>query len=167
MTFWDFVNRAASLASLASTPITIITLIAYLSGWRNKIMKVLAAFIGIFLGLIWAADMAVRAEWSQPQIVDIHDAIFMNEEVKLDNHSYKHCKFYNVTFLYDGTGPVYLEDNEIHGMWLKSDSKEIKSVYYMLAKMGFLKIPVVEGDKFVVPYYDIPDRSRPSPTTPH
>jgi hypothetical protein len=60
----------------------------------------------------WAA---IGREWKVYQPVEVRHSTFRNQEVVLDGKRFSDCKFYNVTFKYNGTTPVHFVHNEIVG----------------------------------------------------
>jgi hypothetical protein len=60
---------------------------------------------------------ATNAEWRRDsyRYETVVGKTFRNEIVPLDGRSYSNCQFFNVTFEYNGTGPVQLLNNAFHG----------------------------------------------------
>lgn len=64
---------------------------------------------------------------------------FRNERVLLDKTSFISCKFSNVTFVYNGTGPFHLSHNEFSGVWLVSENPSIEAALTAVQGLGFLR----------------------------
>lgn len=84
-------------------------------------------------------------------VTPIINKVFRNQEIVLDNKKYIHCKFYNVTVMYDG-GPLEFSNNEIYGMFFKIGTKDFRasSMMRFLQEFNLLKIPSVSQDGKVV-----------------
>jgi len=77
--------------------------------------------------------------------VSIVGKTFRNIEVELDGKYYSECKFYNVTFKYNGTAPIQFSHNSISGPILfKTDNQSILGTFAMLKGLKAL------GDNFAV-----------------
>jgi hypothetical protein len=64
---------------------------------------------------------------------------FRNEKVLIDGHSYRDCKFYNVTFLYNGTTPIQITHSEIGSTWVESENPAVIGTFILLRSIGFLR----------------------------
>jgi hypothetical protein len=73
----------------------------------------------------------------------VSDQTFHNKSIVLDGHEYTHCKFYNVTLKFNGGAFTFI-NNEVFGVRLASDNPDISKTFNVLAKLGFLKIPVFD-----------------------
>lgn len=83
----------------------ILALIAWIPRWQSPYMQTKKD---------WDA---MRVDWTRqdyPYKV-ISGRSFRNETVQLDGYSYINCTFSNVTFAYDGSGPMRLESNRFEG----------------------------------------------------
>ncbi len=77
--------------------------------------------------------------WPDPyRPITVIGKIFRNERVVLDGHSYAHCTFANVTFVYNGTTPVQLSNNHIQGCWVTSDTPAVIGAWALLRGLGFV-----------------------------
>jgi hypothetical protein len=159
MELWDLINRASGVATLVSFPVTILATIAAFSGW-GKVMvtlkKSVIAFAAIALAVVWVADISVRAGLFTPAIHEIHDQVFHNVAVPLDGYGYYHCKFYNVTFVINGTGPVAFVDNDLYGYWVESDNSNVQRAILIMNGLGFIRFPIIENGKIVPPFGEKP-----------
>lgn len=65
--------------------------------------------------------------------------VWKNEKVLLDGFHYQNCVFYNVTFEYNGTTPIQMNDSKIHGFTLASKNEAITDWMIFLKGMGALQ----------------------------
>jgi hypothetical protein len=75
---------------------------------------------------------------------------FKNETVPLDGIEYIDCDFENVTFVFQGTTPVYLKNNRLTGsIWVQSGNGSVTSTAALLKGLGWLKpdVPLVGPEK--------------------
>ncbi len=77
------------------------------------------------------------------QLTLVHDQTFISKEVPLDGMEYEHCKFINVTFVYNGTAEMAFHENEIYANPLSTstDNPAVFSTQIMLKGLGALKEP--------------------------
>ena len=151
MSNWSFFDW------LAYAPIALSALIMAIRGewsknmtptWLSKFFsKTLWAYAPLVLILISASIfVAKELEWIGPsakvtkeaqfikwpdpyQPISAIGKTFRNEKVVLDEHSYSNCKFYNVTFVYNGTTAIQFNNNEIHGAVLSSDNPAVNGAF--------------------------------------
>lgn len=77
---------------------------------------------------------------------------FRNERVPLDGKSYLKCRFENVTFVYNGTGPWTLVGNKLMGvMRVNTESPAVAGAMSLLRLVGFLKPTIRYEDSGVEP----------------
>jgi len=78
-------------------------------------------------------EQAKFIKWPEPyNPISVVGKTFRNEKVVLDGYSYSNCKFYNVTFVYNGTTSIQLSNNEIHGAWLASDNPAVIGSFILM-----------------------------------
>jgi hypothetical protein len=82
----------------------------------------------------------------RPPTQHVFDKHFSNEKVVLDDISYVRCTFQNVTFVYNGTAPFFVQDSQVNGYKLSSDNPSISAVGYLLYGLGVLKIPFIDSN---------------------
>lgn len=68
---------------------------------------------------------------------------FQQQEVVLDGHFYRNCRFHDVTFVYGG-GPFAWEDNDLGAHTLKPATPELLRFVQVLASFGHLKSNLLE-----------------------
>jgi hypothetical protein len=61
---------------------------------------------------------------------------FEDERVILDGTSYQRCTFKNVTFVYNGTGPVGFANNDVQGFGVSSENPAVISTVKLLYGLG-------------------------------
>lgn len=72
-----------------------------------------------------------------PEMVRIDGRHFVNEKVELDNHAYTNCTFRNVTFIYNGNGPVTLQNIDLFPpMVFETHSDIVLTTFGMLKGLG-------------------------------
>jgi hypothetical protein len=65
---------------------------------------------------------------------------YFNERVPLDNIHYDFCDFTNVTFVYNGLGPVSLTNNTIQNSYtISTDNDVVATTEAMLEGLNYLK----------------------------
>lgn len=69
----------------------------------------------------------------------IENQTFMNETVPLDGFHYRKCRFENVTFVWNGTGPSIMESNIFGKVRLKTSDYRITNTLALLQGMGVFK----------------------------
>jgi hypothetical protein len=75
---------------------------------------------------------------------------FINERVILDGHSYANCEFINVTFVYNGTGPFEMMNNNVTSNFkVTTESDAVKYTLALAKGLGLLKpeVPILGVDK--------------------
>jgi hypothetical protein len=89
-------------------------------------------------GLVGSSD--ITFPWhNQPPHIMVTDKTFRNEIVLLDGHFYKNCKFYNVTFEFNGAEPTGLEHNDIFApIVLKTQNPSVGTVMLLFQGLGML-----------------------------
>jgi hypothetical protein len=94
-------------------------------------------------------------KWPTPYAPEfVINRTFHNQEVALDGFSYTGCKFYNVTFVYNGTTPVQFSNNEVYGSWIKTDNPAISGAVLLLKGLGYIpkEVPIdLPQDSLVTP----------------
>jgi len=127
--------------------------------WRSKtsaepaqprFSKLMAVFI--VLGFL-ASGVTLWAAWypspnneavhfssdAKEKIVWTEDKILRKQEVLLDNHGYRRCQMYDVTLIWNGTGPSALENTDIHGYDIKTDSDSVGATLALFKAAHLLK----------------------------
>jgi hypothetical protein len=85
------------------------------------------------------------------QLELVIDKTISNQIVVLDGHSYRNCVFHNVTFEFDG-GKFDFAHNYTDGAQFKTSNPDIDITFFVLAKLGLLRIPVLDNNgKLVEP----------------
>jgi hypothetical protein len=157
LTFWEFLNDAGSVSSLIGLPVGIAGTIAIFASWANKMARTLVAVAFLILIALLGADISVRARWFQPQLVDVHDQVFIRQDVPIDYHSYEHCKFINVTFVINGKGPFSLASNEIvYPISIRTENTNAFNVVLLVNGLGLLKSHLLENGRVVPPFGENP-----------
>jgi hypothetical protein len=116
------------------------------------------------VGLIWLykvvftsaiSDFGKRLTSGRVKNRLITNKVFKHTEVLLDNHSYMHCKFENVTLKYNGTGYTSFQFNQINGVQISSDSQVVKAAWALAFNSGFMKpetVDTIDETVFSLPY---------------
>jgi hypothetical protein len=63
---------------------------------------------------------------------------FINERVLLDGTAYRDCTFTNVTFVYNGTGPVEISGAHFKGVFISTDNPAVHGTIAALLGIGFI-----------------------------
>jgi hypothetical protein len=140
------IDRAIGIAGLA---LSIIFGLA-LYGWPK--MPQWLAQIGVGLGLVLiglavglvigdrrsATELGLFAKWPRPYSPElVSGKTFRNERVILDAHSYSRCTFENITFVYNGTTPIQLNNNTFSGTRrFASDNQSVTGAWLLFIGMG-------------------------------
>ena len=87
-------------------------------------------------------------------LITIEDKTFQNTRVPLDGHSYRHCHFINVTFVYNGIGGTELISNKVDGYTFASDDPKVNNTLAVLKGLGLLSRPLMtpEGKIIELPH---------------
>lgn len=68
-----------------------------------------------------------------------------NEVIPLDDYAYVNCTFINVTFIYNGTGPVDFTNNKIYGRpEMRSDNPAINAAFKIIGAFNGLRLPIID-----------------------
>lgn len=80
-------------------------------------------------------------KWPDPyRPISIIGETFTNKQVVLDGHSYQHCTFENVTFVYNGTTPPAFNNNVFRGTpVLRSENPVVDGTVAVLKGLGYLQ----------------------------
>jgi hypothetical protein len=58
----------------------------------------------------------------------------------LDGVEYTDCDFENVTFIFEGTTPIRMQNNRMHGsIWIQSGSGSVTATSALLKGLGWLR----------------------------
>lgn len=63
---------------------------------------------------------------------------FINERVPLDGIAYRDCTFTNVTFVYNGTGPVEISASHYKGIFIATNNPAVHGTIAALLGIGFI-----------------------------
>src|ERR1700730_7033664 len=84
------------------------------------VLLLITAWVTIVIRIEWLR-VASRAtepflKWPDPyHPILVSGRIFQNEKVPLDGYYYSNCDFHNITFVYNGTTPIRLNNNHVFG----------------------------------------------------
>lgn len=146
--FWEWIAYSTlALSALILTGIQgskDMTFPSWVPGFLSKIpwsylpllLLVIATAIFISKELGWIGSSHKEGEavkfikWPDPyKPISVVNKTFRNEKVVLDGHSYSNCKFYNVTFVYNGTTTIIFSNNEVYGAFLSSDNPAVNGAF--------------------------------------
>jgi len=161
---WEQIGAIASVGCFIFAGLAFLFQIKPLP-WKNKKLqessiqtrysKVMAALIIIgFLasGLtLWAAwnpiDRLHFPKDARDKLTWTEDRTFRKERVVIDNHGYRRCQMFDVTLVWNGTGPSAFVDTNIHGFDISTSSDSVQATVELLKGTHMLKedIPVYEN----------------------
>ncbi len=86
----------------------------------------------------------------------VSDQTFVNERVVIDGKMFKHCKFKNVSLVYNGTAAYGFDDVEFNGIHVQTESASIGGAIKLLKALNMLRpdLPVTDGPErkpFTIP----------------
>jgi hypothetical protein len=126
--FLQYGKRMKSLAEFFRNPKVILVLIICCLGLST---------VSIYLSL---HKTEPAKNWDGWKFKEIDNRKFVNERVILDGCEYKYCSFENVTFEYNGKGPLNFHHNEIFGkINLVTDNKIVSYTVATLIGLGATK----------------------------
>jgi hypothetical protein len=146
----SFFQSANETISVFAWPMTIISACIMYRDWSRTILW--GRLVPSIVFLIGLAGLVIELD-SRGYFDKLHaaeftivtDKTFKNEEVELDGKEFSHCKFFNVTILFNG-GDFSFHDNEVTGVLFKSHDARIDKTFWFLAKLGLLKLPTTDKD---------------------
>jgi hypothetical protein len=142
VTGYDYYDRHAKGASLGGSP---------LPWWILIIAAALGILIGKVLGVREPATGESTAEWRQgfcrPRFEIVDDHKFENEEIVVDNKSFRRCSFKNVKLLFHGQAPFeFVEGTTIDRgtVFFNTDDPAVMAFNFMQTKFSTLPGAKVE-----------------------
>lgn len=160
--FVEALNLAGGIGAVLSFPPLALVVILYLIFARkgeemSSRKKLLIGILLVVGALAYAADLADRFGWTARletlmPLVAVSDQAFVNERVILDGHSYNHCTFDNVKFVYNG-GVFELKNSKIGSYWIASDDRKIDAAIGALNGLGALRFAVHDKAGNIIPPY--------------
>lgn len=96
------------------------------------------------------------------QVIGRH---FKREKVYLDDTAYLNCEFDEVTFIYNGTGPISLSDNKIGHFTISTDNPALRDFGGLLYALRALSIPLIDVNTGKPPMAIQPAMPQPSKQT--
>jgi hypothetical protein len=139
--------------------------------WSYVPLLLILLSTGIFLSqeLGWVGsttkveNQTKYIKWPDPyNPVPVINKTFTNEQVILDGHSYQHCTFTNVTFVYNGTTPFQFSNNNIYGLVnMKSDNPSVTATFELMD--AFLGEYLPSSYKLILPPGAIHERIKRAP----
>jgi len=82
---------------------------------------------------------------------------FRNERILVDGKNFVDCKFYNVTFQYNGKGPVGFNGCYFSGVYVDTEDMPVATTFMLLQGTGFIR----EGIDINLPPGAIFERPKP------
>jgi hypothetical protein len=141
-------NTLSDIYSNIAGPAVVIMAITTYSDWGRRLLAnnhwITVVLIIVMGGLISADIISRHPSLLERSLTTVVNKTISNQVVPLDGYDYENCSFVNVTFEFNG-GRFSFVNNSITGVYYKTANPDIEKGWFLLGKLGLLKIPMYDN----------------------